>query len=757
MLKKIFFIPFLIYMSILKVHLEQVANQFKFENCKVFNRFVEVIPLYTYSIVRIEGFSSFDDLKVKCITNIFQPIGLFKFIPKFKVSFDNSLNLATNRTFVSEYIKFNFAFIDSFSNCLNNFDDLIKNGHKISLFFSYSTLKLKSSTSCNGKKSASTFKDLFILSFLNNCKYNGLVDAEIFQNSKISSLKIAGLTNSIIKKNVLEFNEFKLELNSVIELVEFSFYSSSLNKKLLYHKIFKYVKIVSIKGRLETVDDEVFSNLTYLKEIRLQSSNNLYFFKRGLKFLNCLNSHSVNSKFNSAREMENLTINFRINGYNFPNEDFCIFKEFPKNKFILAIPDQDWKCSCTYFWLVDLYFYGYGKQIAEKNYICFNLNDSKLCKFDSMKRNCRSEDFYRNTKIDIDNLFVSEIFNFITVILIPFFCLFGIFSNLISIIVIQKSKLNKEKKLKFDLYEFMKLNSLINMIYSFIYIFHVVNVCIFVNGIHCPTFSRSILIQYYEIFLIDYVGGILKTSSNFLNLLVSYERYSSLNEKSFKIFKNKNIYIFIFILIISIVINSEKPLTSEVKRMDFEEIYGNLYPEYPLRNTFKGVFDSDLSHQSRTLKFKLQNPLYYGMFLFNFVTNDIIIFMLIVCSDMMLLFKFREKINQKKIILRRLFKNSSEKLSKAKISTLRFTAIILINTNVLLIFRMLEFSMNLLIVIQSRNEKQCGSIGKICSNYYHFGNFFYLITASCTIFVNYFFYGEFRENFRSIFFRFKKK
>ena len=719
----------------------------KTEDCNKLKNFVKIEITYTYSIIRIERFSKFDMLEFSCFKSVFQPIGLLQFIPNNKVSFDNSLNLNINSSFILDYVKFYFALIDNFMPCINIFNDFISNDKKIYLFFSYSTLKLNNKDKCAQNNSNSTFKKLIKLSFLNSCKYNSLTDPKIFQNSLIEWLEIAGLTDTIIRRNILEFKQIEHELNSVIEFVQFNFYRSNLENKLLDYEIFKNIKFLLIKGRIELISENVFLNFSNLREIDLQSSNNLYFLKNGIKFLNSLN---IKDKINTTKSLENVTIRFKILDYNFPNEDFCLFKEFPKNKFILTVPDKNWmNCSCLFFWLMDMYFYNYGKKIIKENLFCINEYKSGMCDF---HRQCQKIITIKDEKNHIDYFFLSEIYNFITVFLIPIFCLFGIFSNLLNMIVVKKLKFNHKNDSKIDLtiYEWIQINSFINLLYSFIYLFHLANMCIFVNGIYCPSLSRSILIQYYEIFFIDYLGGILKIFSNFINVLISFERFSSLKGKVLKIFKRKKCILFL-ILIIGIAINFEKPITSEIKRFDFQEVYGNSYPEYPLRNTFKGVWDKDFPHQDRTLKFKFKNSFYYGLFLFNFMTNDVILFLLFLFVDLLLLLEFKRKINEKLKIMSRIFYNKNEKLFRINMKNLRFTAVILVNTNTLLIFRMLEFIMNLLVFIQSKNENLCSSISKACTNYYHFGNFFYLITSSFMIFVNYFFYKKFRNVMRNLF------
>ncbi|RNA35830.1 hypothetical protein BpHYR1_022670 [Brachionus plicatilis] len=65
-------------------------------------------------------------------------------------------------------------------------------------------------------------------------------------------------------------------------------------------------------------------------------------------------------------------------------------------------------------------------------------------------------------------------------------------------------------------------------------------------------------------------------------------------------------------------------LTSKVNSDSFKLNYGD-YPEFPIRNTFKGISDKEVPHEYRNFAFKKKNPLYFTVFCLNILFNDIVL------------------------------------------------------------------------------------------------------------------------------------
>lgn len=134
----------------------------------------------------------------------------------------------------------------------------------------------------------------------------------------------------------------------------------------------------------------------------------------------------------------------------------------------------------------------------------------------------------------------------------------------------------------------------------------------------------------------------------------------------------------------------------------------------------------------------------------NFFLNDLILFVILAIVDIVLLINFREKLKEKQKIASNLFKNSSNKILKSKNSSLRITTIVIIYTNILLFFRILELTMNIMVFIHSQYGERCTNLNSVCTIYYQIGIFFYLVTSSFSTFIYFFMDKNFRHFLKQI-------
>jgi hypothetical protein len=113
---------------------------------------------------------------------------------------------------------------------------------------------------------------------------------------------------------------------------------------------------------------------------------------------------------------------------------------------------------------------------------------------------------------------VQFVFN---VIMLPLFCIFGLFSNALTIYVIRA----QAKELKEPFFDYMKVNSCLNCIYCSVYLTTLMNECILFNGIYCSSIRQSLFAQWYRILVIEYFGDAIKICSNFTYILMNVNRY----------------------------------------------------------------------------------------------------------------------------------------------------------------------------------------------------------------------------------------
>ncbi|RNA35840.1 hypothetical protein BpHYR1_022680 [Brachionus plicatilis] len=85
---------------------------------------------------------------------------------------------------------------------------------------------------------------------------------------------------------------------------------------------------------------------------------------------------------------------------------------------------------------------------------------------------------------------------------------------------------------------------------------------------------------------------------------------------------------FCLIACFGFLFNMDKVLTSEINVASHVEFY-NDYPEFPLRNTFKGIFDPEQ-----------RNPLYFSVFSLNILMNDFVLVFLLMIFDLLLIVRY---------------------------------------------------------------------------------------------------------------------
>lgn len=296
----------------------------------------------------------------------------------------------------------------------------------------------------------------------------------------------------------------------------------------------------------------------------------------------------------------------------------------------------------------------------------------------------------------------------------------------------------------------MLLNSFLNFLLCFINIFHLINSCTSYSGIFCSTFKRHISVQYYEIYVIEFFGSILKTLSNISALVISMERYA-LQNRGFIFNRIKRLSIYwrmgIFVIFIGFILFAglDKILSSRLGHFFYDMDYYD-YTETPEKNIFL-VYNIDGYEKPTSVK------MFYLYFLFYFLVNDILIVSILFLFDIFMLAKFKSQLSSKRVRLVGQNRFSSNNLVLRKINKLEFriTAVILLSGIALFLIRFLEFSLSFFVFIQKTNGNVCNSLNKICTNYLQFGNALFLISCCYPIIVFYNLNKPFRTTLSSFF------
>lgn len=704
------------------------------KNCKLFIKSAESFRIFSVSTkpsfqINFYNFNDYTQIDFKCLNNLQYSIDLLIFQPNRPIILNNNLNLDL-RSHLENQIDLRFIFSKGIESDLNIFEIFYQKNHKVYIKFYYSSFGFESEKNkvCFPTKSK-IFKNIFSLYYTLSSKYIPRTCPMIFYHCNISHLTMKGISNTIIKNNNLTFRHIDTYLNSFIQYLNLYIYQSKIDQYTLYYNVFSKLEYLNLYGKLIQIDPETFKNLTKIKKIQFFLDNVNMFITQSFEWLKYMNQNvTINSP----------SLSILINYYDFPDSDLCIFERFPRNRKIL-IDFYGSNCTCTVFWLYNIYFHDDGlKKLMNncQNYFRLNLTcnfDFKFC-FKQLKK--------KDNLTNIDFFYLSEYINFFTFLFFPFIALIGLLANLVSIFIL----LSVPNVLSFDqfLIKLMIFNSALNCFYCLIYFFHVANICIGLNGIICPFLSKSTLVQHYEVYIVDFFGGIIKTLSNSVSFFISFGRFVSLRNDFFlKFYKSltwqKN-YVFGIVIIIAVFINIDKLMTSIINTKNFIGDSYTTYEESPKRHTFVSSFEYE-SYQMETrflVKTKKKRWFYFFLFSINFFINDVLLCILLLASDILLLKRFKEDIKKKEAF-------NILKVKKNKSTNIRITTTILISINSLLILRFLELGLNFLVFKFKIKKSACDDINKICTNIYQASNFCFLISCSYTTFIYYFLNKQFRN------------
>ncbi|CAF1069689.1 unnamed protein product, partial [Brachionus calyciflorus] len=293
--------------------------------------------------------------------------------------------------------------------------------------------------------------------------------------------------------------------------------------------------------------------------------------------------------------------------------------------------------------------------------------------------NCEKAKIYKsNSKMSYnDIIYISEILNYITIVMIPIISIITIITNIMNLKILNNIKPNETTASN----KLMKLNSLINLIYSVIYCTHLINKCIYVNGIFCSTILREKATQLFEVIFVEFFLSLLKIWSNVLIIGISWLRLSLLIKDEFwvkkciKFQRQKKAKILAkFLFLISILISIDKLFIVRVNE-NLLVIDENYYEEFPNKNSFISVLYRDINSKQGNKNVLFTGKISYIFYLLNFVNfilNDVFIYLLMLIIDIIMVYYLKKQIKAKKDLRKKCktdnkFKKSLENL-ESKIS-----------------------------------------------------------------------------------------
>jgi hypothetical protein len=125
---------------------------------------------------------------------------------------------------------------------------------------------------------------------------------------------------------------------------------------MLNKYVFRNLVQFDVNGIVLSIEERFFANLKKIKVVSIQSDNLAIFFNKGLKWLDYLNE-GVNANLTRRiiRLAHNVYINFNDRetlfkrAYEWPDKDFCLFKNFLHSRLVYPIifKSKQLECSCT--------------------------------------------------------------------------------------------------------------------------------------------------------------------------------------------------------------------------------------------------------------------------------------------------------------------------------------------------------------------------------------------------------------------------
>ena len=227
-----------------------------------------------------------------------------------------------------------------------------------------------------------------------------------FKFVKLDTLEVYFLKSG----NKLNFMQIPInDSNSMVHSVinTFKIYNSDiyLNNQLMYSPVFSKTKsLIFYASTLFGIQSDLFASFSSLKYIELELLNFDQFIRTDVSWMKYLNVNVTvdltnQTDVNNNRENQMLLVlRDIIEKYEFPDQDFCLFRNFPHQKLVFPIinskPNLD--CNCTLLYLIQ------NKNLA--------VNGSQMLSTPSTK-NCISSPNFDQVAYLIHILLILEIFN----------------------------------------------------------------------------------------------------------------------------------------------------------------------------------------------------------------------------------------------------------------------------------------------------------------------------------------------------------
>ena len=326
---------------------------------------------------------------------------------------------------------------------------------------------------------------------LKGVEYKHPICPLMFSDAFFYLLNIDNIADTFYKKNVIKFsNETFDDLNlGVYYLVLNNVININLDSSIVHPSVFHKTKDIFIGiGSLNSIEGEIFRNISEFISLSISSTilRNIN-HKQGIEWIRNIN-HGINVNLSNLTGFNNDSSShfniILITPWNqqrkrlsksFPDEDFCIYRDFPFTQFLVVIEflnhqnNSNFKSelTCTYLWLVQYYesYYKFYLSLDFKETVdlfegFFNATGDfrgmiSNCDFETRIRLCNKSNYKIMNIWDESDFFIlnKKIQIAFQISLYPI-SLFGLVTNFIVVIVILKKE-NGELFKEFKQYTYL--------------------------------------------------------------------------------------------------------------------------------------------------------------------------------------------------------------------------------------------------------------------------------------------------------------
>ena len=311
-------------------------------------------------------------------------------------------------------------------------------------------------------------------------------------------------------------------------------------------------------------------------------------------------------------------------------------------------------------------------------------------------------------------------------------------------LVVIKNK-HKKRDLNEDMYRFIELNSIFNIIYCSIIMLKLINTCVFDQaGIFCSSLYEANASQYFKLVVIHFLGNALKLSSNVSYLMFAFSRmilirFQRKNVKRNEKHTQNRIRIFIHFLLI---------LFSSCLLSSFKLFQYKLNEEKNAQKSFPYEKRDELYCDS--IDVSIECKLFNSFKLFNSLLNDILFVLVNILIDILLLRNFHLHLNEK---TRHLFLNDSTLHRNIQQSKKRVNRMIFCNSLAYICSHLPECVVTIWLVVDANRVLSFCQNKISCEMMSEEAEFFCLISIVCQFYI----FLMFDKNFKSSFGDVKKR